>query len=319
MKSWIAAVSLVALTPNLVISQEFDWKAQLGVGLQQFETALGSTAHCDRSGFAIPVRRVNPSTVVDPDLYDPLRTTDFKYSFSTLGQPNLHIDEDENRSFTVPGIQKTTCLIDKEASVTATAFDDKIFRVAMRFDRCESREESENKFLSTPGNKVMQRRCWGADLSEKSFDQALYKQLKARNSYNSNKEDLVRKVADEQQRRILGSFYCRLPEEAERMLSRVDDQNRCLIDVDNTDHRKWSALAMYEFYKPGFISHFDVPSRHLAANRLFIDLVAEASVIETVRPGVEKMVDEIKAKIAARVAKKDSKEGAVSNILGAGN
>jgi hypothetical protein len=76
---------------------------------------------------------------------------------------------------------------------------------------------------------------------------------------------------------------------------------------------------MYEFYKPGFISYFDVPSRHLAANRLFVDLVAEASAIESTRPGLQKMVDGIKAKIASRVAKQDSKEGTVSNILGAEN
>lgn len=316
MKSWIAAATLVALTPTLAMSQEFDWKAQLGVGLQQFEAALGSAAHCDRSGFAVPVRRVNPSTVVDPDLFDPLRTTDFKYSFSTVGQPNLNIDEDENRYYTVPGIQKTTCTIDKEATVTAMASSDKIFRIAMRFDRCESREESENKFFSTPGNKVMQRRCWGVDLFEKSFDAALYKQVKARNSYNSDREDLIRKAADEQQRRILGSFSCRLPDDAERRLSRVDDQYRCLIDVDSGDRRKWSALAMYEFYKPGFVSYFDEPSRHLAANRLFVDLETEASAIESMRPGVQKMVDDIKAKIASRVAEQGTKEGTVSNILG---
>jgi hypothetical protein len=76
---------------------------------------------------------------------------------------------------------------------------------------------------------------------------------------------------------------------------------------------------MYEFYKPGFISYFDVPSRHLAANRLFVDLVAVASAIESTRPGLQKMVDGIKAKIASRVAKQDSKEGTVSNILGAEN
>ncbi len=320
MKSWIAAATLVALTPTLAMSQEFDWKAQLGVGLQQFETALGSTAHCDRSGFAIPVRRVNPSTVVDPDLYDPLRTTDFKYSFSTVGQPNLNIDEDENRYFPVPSIQKTTCLIDKEATVTATAFEDKIFRIAMRFDRCQSREKHVSElFKNVYGEKLETRRCSGVDLLEKSFDESLYKQLKARNLYSADRENLIGNTKDDHQRRALSSFSCRLPDDAERSLSRVDDQYRCLFDVDSTDRRKWSALAMYEFYKPGFISYFDEPSRHLAANRLFIDLVAEATVIETVQPGVQKMVDDIKAKIASRVAEKDTKEGTVSNILGAGN
>src|SRR5690606_7052753 len=97
-----------------------------------------------------------------------------------------------------------------------------------------------------------------------------------RNSYSSDRESL-----DEQQSRILSSFHCRMTDEVERTLWRVDDKKRCLIDVDSGDRRKWSALAMYEFYKPGFVSYFDVPSRHLAANRLFVDLEAEASAIES--------------------------------------
>lgn len=311
MKSWIAVATFVAFTPCLAMSQEFDWKSQLGASISQFEAALGSAAYCDRSGFAIPVHRVNPSTVVDPDLFNPLRTTDFKYSFSVLGQENLNVDEDPKRLFTVPSIVKTTCTIDKEATVSAMASNDQIFRISIQFDRCESREGSETKFFSTSGNKLMQRPCLGVDLFEKPFDAALYKQIEVR--------DAVRQAIDEQQRRVLDSFHCRLSDEAERDLGRVDDENRCLIDVDNTDRRKWSALAMYEFYKPGFISYFDVPSRHLATNRLFIDLEAEAAAIESTRPGLQKMVDDIKSKIASRIAKKDTKDGTVSNILGAGN
>lgn len=171
MKSWIAVAALIAFTPCLAMSQEFDWRSQLGLSLTQFETALGSAAHCDRSGFAIPIKSVNPSSIVDPDLFDPIRTTDFKYSTSVVGQPNFNVDEDPDRYFPVDNIKKKTCLIDKEATATAFAFNDEIFRIAMRFDRCESREESENKFFSTLGRKFMKRRCWGVDLFEKSFVQ----------------------------------------------------------------------------------------------------------------------------------------------------
>lgn len=319
MKSWIATATLIAFTPSLAMSQEFDWSSQLGASLSKFETALGGAALCDRSGFAIPVKTVNPSSVVDPDLFDPIRTTDFKYSFSVPGQRNLNVDEDRDRYFPVGEIKKTACFIDKEATATAFAFNDQIFRIAVRFDRCASRNKSENKLPSTFGSKVTERRCWGADLFEKPFDATLYKQLEERGSYHSNRDELLRQAADEQQLRILGSFYCYLSDEAERVSRHVDDQKRCLIDVDDSDRRKWSAVAMYEFYKPGFTSYMDKPSRHLAANRLFIDLVAEASAFDSVRPGLQKMVDDIKEKIAVRLSEQDAKDGAVSDILGAGN
>ncbi len=307
------------LMPNLAISQEFDWKSQLGASLEAFENALGSNAYCDRAGFSVPVGRVDLGSVVDPDLFDPIRSNDYKPSLEIFGQPNLHVDNNRDRYFRVDGVKATNCTIGKEATVTALAFNEQIFRISIRFDRCETRVESEDSIFSTPGNKFMVRRCRGVDLVEKPFDRALYKQLKDRGSYTADKASIIANAKDEQEKRALRSFNCRFSNDAEDTLKRSNEEIRCLMDVDGSDRRHWSALAVYEFYQPGIISYFDVPSRHLAANRLFVDLTAQAFVIESMRPGLQKMVDEIKETIAARIGEKESIDSSVSDLLGAGN
>jgi len=74
---------------------------------------------------------------------------------------------------------------------------------------------------------------------------------------------------------------------------------------------------MYESFTPGII--FDDVSSRLTANRLFVDMPAEKQAIESMRPGLQAMVDGIEAGIVDRLATKESKDNGVSNILGAGN
>lgn len=89
---------------------------------------------------------------------------------------------------------------------------------------------------------------------------------------------------------------------------------KCLIDVENSDPAHWTATAMHEVVKPGMM--FDAVVGQYVSKRLFIDIPTEQKVVQSMQAGLQPIIDGIKRQIAERIAEHETKEDAVSNILG---
>jgi hypothetical protein len=320
--------SLVATSLSTVASgQSFDWPSQLGKPLSDFQSVLGAAAQCEPGGFSVPVKSVSLETTLEDDLYDPVRTDDFA-PIDVSGKVDLSFDRDEKRSFKVDRVSHMTCVLGREATATAYAADDRVVRIDISYDRCQSREK--RKLFGFESSNVEFWHCDGVDLAEKDFDTALFQGIKARESYGYTRQGqpplldlkwskMMRGDYEAAERRTIVGFGCSGRNEFDSEVSRRPDDEayRCLIDVDNADPTRWSATAMYEVFRPGVISN-DVTSR-LTSKRVFVDMPAEKAAAAAIRAELQAMIDGIKNQISARQAQKSSDEGAVSNILGAQN
>lgn len=332
MRSATAAVALLAFMPTVVVAQAFDWSAQLGKSTSALQAALGQASRCASGGFTVPVRWINKDTTLSDNLFDPVDTPGPGF-ISIGGKPDPARDYDEERALHSRKLTSIRCTIGREATVEAYAYEDRLVRIKLRFDRCDSRELREDKLFGNimgSDKPLMVERCDGVDLKEKDFDTALYQSIKARNKYGYDREgspgmldfqwsgDMYGEYG-QAERRVLWDVLCyrHSRDELSRMVPPDDMTYRCLIDVENADPSRWSATAMYEILRPGTI--FDSVAIRLTSMRLFVDMPAEHAAALAIRPELQAMVDGIKSNIAARVKDGDEKEGAVSNILGAGN
>ncbi|MDR9782135.1 hypothetical protein [Rhizobium redzepovicii] len=332
MRSAIAAVALLAFMPTVVVAQAFDWSAQLGKAPSVLQAALGQAGRCASGGFAVPVRWVNRDTSLSDSLLDPVDTPGAGI-ISIGGKLDPTSDYDEERAFSSSKLTSIRCTLGREATVEAYAYEDRLVRIKLSFDRCDSRELREDKLFGNimGSNKPFTvERCDGVDLKEKDFDTALYLSIKARNKYGYDMEGspgmLDLQWSGEMygeygiaERRVMWEVLCyrHARIDLSRMIPPDGTTYRCLIDVENTDPSRWSATAMYEILRPGTI--FDSVATRLTAMRLFVDMPAERAAALAIRPELQTMVDGIKSKIVARVKDGDEKESAVSNILGTGN
>lgn len=185
MRATIAAATMLVCAPTIASAQAFDWTAQLGKAPSELQASLGNSARCSTGGFGIPVRWVKENTVLTDDLFDPVDTPGAGI-ISIGGQPEPRTDYNDERRFSNSRMTTLNCTIGREASVKAFAFDDKVLRIKLSYDRCDRREMRERTFLSTPGNPLMYEACDGVDLKEKDFDSALFDAINARNSYGYN-------------------------------------------------------------------------------------------------------------------------------------
>jgi len=330
MRSAIVAVVLMAFTST---AQAFDWLAQLGQSPAALQTALGQSGRCATGGFSIPVRWVNKDTTLSDNLFDPVDTPGAG-TISYGGKPDPAYDHDDERRYLSSKITSIRCTIGREATIEAYAHEDRLIRIKLSFDRCDSRELREDKFFGNimgSEKPIMVERCEGVDLTEKDFDAALFQSVKARNKYGYGSEGSpgmldfrwsgnMNGEYRDAERLVMWDVLCSRASRNE--LSTMIPPNgmayRCLIDVENADPSRWSATAMYEILDQGTI--FDSVASRLTAMRLFIDMPAERAAALAIRPELQSMVDGIKSKIAARVEDGDQKDNAVSNILGgAGN
>ncbi|TCA26249.1 hypothetical protein [Rhizobium leguminosarum] len=332
MQSAIAAVVLLAFTPTVVVAQAFDWSAQLGKSPSALQATLGQAGRCASGGFTVPVRWVNRDTTLSDSLFDPVDTPGSGF-ISIGGKPDPTTDYDEERAFSSNKLSSIRCTIGREATVEAYAYEDRLVRIKLSFDRCDSRELREDRFFGNimgSDKPFMAEQCDGVDLKEKDFDTALYQSIKARNKYGYDSEgspgmldfqwsgDMYSEYAWAERRAMWDVLcYRHARDELSRMIPPDGTTYRCLIDVENADPSRWSSTAMYEFLYPG--TFFDSVASRLTAIRLFVDMPAERAAALAIRPELQTMVDGIKSRIAARVKDGDDKEGAVSNILGVGN
>jgi hypothetical protein len=322
-RSKLAVVALI-LIPSVASAQKFDWSAQLKKTPVELNAAIGRSGTCVGAGHSVPVTFVDSDTTTAPDLFDPVVNTG---SMVVLIRPvDPSVDRDEERRYVADGIGKLTCTIGREATATAYSFENRIFRIQLDFDRCETREEQTHSILGTPNKPFVYSPCRGSDTKEKDFDASLYHSIKARNTYGYTRQGqpglfdfqwsrFMGGEYEPAERKYVAYFRCSGGEQMERLIAKRS--HKCLIDVDNADASHWSATAMYEFSDhPGVIWN-EVSSR-LTSKRLFVDMPAEQQAAKSMLPGLRAMVDDSKRKIARRIAAKESNENAVSNILGAG-
>ncbi|GAA3096557.1 hypothetical protein GCM10010520_47800 [Rhizobium viscosum] len=319
--------------PTVVLAQAFDWPAQLGKSQSALETTLRQAGRCTTDGFTIPVTVVKMDTYLSDNLFDPVVTSGGVF-VPVNGEQDTRSDYDDKRTFSSNKVTSIRCTIGREASVQAYAFEDRIVRIKLTFDRCQAREMQEDKFLTMiTGNArkpIMVEKCDGTDLAEKDFDTALYQAIKARNTYGYNRQGNPGMLDFEWSKNMSGEFeiaefrvmwdigcFSGTRYEVGRKILPDDRRFRCLIDVDNKDPARWSATAMYEILRPGVF--VDTVERRLAAMRVFVDMPAERSAALAIRPELQTMIDGIKAGIAARATAKQTKDNAVSNILGGAN
>ncbi|MGV4796261.1 hypothetical protein [Rhizobium sp. F40D2] len=332
MRFAIAAVALLAFMPTVVVAQAFDWSAQLGKSPSALQAALGQTGRCASGGFTVPVRWVNKDTTLSDSLFDPVDTLGFGI-ISIGGKPDPTSDYDGERAFSSNKLTSIRCTIGREATVEAYAYEDRLVRIKLTFDRCDSRELREDKFFGNimgSDEPLMVERCEGVDLKEKNFDTALYHSIKPRNKYGYDGEGSPGMLDfqwsgemygeySQAERSVMWDVLCsrHARNELSAMIPPDGMTYRCLIDVENADPSRWSATAMYEILRPGTI--FDSVATRLTAMRLFINMPGERAATIAIRPELQIMVDRIKSNIAARAKDGDEKDGAVSNILGTGN
>ncbi|RWK79067.1 MAG: hypothetical protein EOR51_22560 [Mesorhizobium sp.] len=325
MKSVLLGACLALSLSSTAPAQTFDWSGHLGKPFADLEAALGKAAQCDRGGFSIPVKWVGLDTTLEDDLYDPVRTNDFA-PITLSGPVDLSSDRDEERFFKVDRVSYLTCVLGREATATAYAADDLVVRINIEYDRCESR--AKRKPFGFQDTTFEFFACEGVDMTEKNFDTALYQSIKARGKPGYNKQGdpgmlnfawsgSAHGAFAATERRTMVDFGCDIRGEASRQLPPSVMKYRCLIDVENGDPSRWSATAMYEIFSPGIV--FDDVSTRLTARRLFIDMPAEQAAAAAIRPELQAMIDGIKTQISDRKAQKASDDGAVSNVLGAGN
>ncbi|MBM2711038.1 hypothetical protein JQK88_07210 [Mesorhizobium caraganae] len=302
-----AALALISYAPT---AQALDWPAQLHKSPIDLQLALGSSVSCSDTGFSVPVEIVDAETKVQANLLEPV--TSYSKAFS-LG--DISLDRDEHRRFVSKNVELTTCVIGREATATAYSYKGEIFRIAIQYDRCQERRE-ETSFLF----KTTEMVCTGADDTEKPFDTTLYREItNIAHGYETDYEwipSLHEEYAPAEQQLIV-SLECDGSDELRRRLYAIEDSKRCLIGVDNTDVKRWSATTMYELYKDGYLS--DQVTAHLTASRLFVDLAAEQQAVEAMLPEFQGMISDIQKRIAERLDAKTSNEDAVSDILGTGN
>ncbi|TAW39039.1 hypothetical protein ELI17_37345 [Rhizobium ruizarguesonis] len=328
MRSEIAALALMAFTPTMAAAQAFDWSAQLGKSPASLQTTFGQSGRCATGGFSVPVRWVNKDTILSDNLFDPVDTPG--WGVIIIGKPDPTIDHDDERSYSSSKITSIRCTIGREATVEAYAYEDRLIRIKLSFDRCDNRELREDKLFGNimgSDKPFMVERCEGVDLQEKDFDTALYQSIKARNKHGYDSEgspgildfqwsgDMYGEF-DQAERRVMWDVSCNRHsrDELSRMIPPDGMAYRCLIDVENVDPSRWSATAMYEILNPGTM--FDSVASRLTAMRVFIDMPAERAAALAIRPELQTMVDGIKSKIAASVEAGDQNDNAVSNILG---
>ncbi len=323
MRSAIAALVLMAFMPTVVMAQAFDWSAQLGKSPFDLEAALSQAGDCKVSRVTFPLRMVTKDTYLTDDL-SRLVVTQGSERIAEYGEKTATIDYDALREFSPDKVTSIECAIGREASVKAYAFEDRIVRIKLTFDRCREREiQRDINFRAT------WEKCDGADLTTRDFDRALDQAIEARNTYGYEPQESDPDLRDpwelvdisgEFERAQIGGLAavgCPPLGVSDRVIIHVDIKFRCLLDMDNEDLARWSVTAMYEIFRPGMFG--DTVERRLASMRLFIDLPAERAAAQAIRPELQTMIDDIKAKIAARATAERTKRDAVSNILGGGN
>lgn len=306
-----AAASVFAF--SISSAQAFEWSSYLQQSPADLQTALGSSATCREMGYSVPVEFIDAETKVRADLVDPVVNTSSKRFW--IDPSDISVDRDERRRFAVENIKTMECLIGREATATAYSADGQIFRIALQYDRCQERKE-QTHFLYD----MKYSPCRGADINEKPFDTALYDEIVAiSHGYEDDYSWLPFRDGEytAKEQSLIVALECHGTVELTRWLRSSKDANRCLIAIDNSDIAHWSATTMYEIYEDGYFS--DTVKARLTASRLFVDLPAEHQAAEDMLPGLQAMIDGIKAEIADRIAEKAAKDGAVSDLLGAGN
>lgn len=333
MRSAIAALVLMVFMPTVVMAQAFDWSAQLGKSPFDLEAALSQAGDCKVSTVTFSLSMVKMDTYLTDDLSDLIVTRE-DHRDTDYGYKTGRLDYEPFRKFSPDKVTSIACTIGREASVKAYAFEDRIVRIKLTFDRCEERELQQDIYTRAAVEK-----CIGTDLTTRDFDRALYEAIEARNTYGyesrntyeyesqkSNQElrspfELTRISGEFRQAQISGVADVGCPSlfiaGANLIIIPFDRKFRCLIDVDNRDLTRWSVTAMHEIVRPGMFE--DTVERRLASMRLFIDLPAERAAAQAIRPELQTMIDDIKARIADRAAAERTKRDAVSNILGGGN
>jgi hypothetical protein len=327
MRSAIAALVLMVFMPTVVMAQAFDWSAQLGKSPFDLEAALSQAGDCKVSRVTLSLSMVKMDTYLTDDLSDLIVTRE-DFRDTDDGYKTGRLDYEPFRKFSLDKVTSIACTIGREASVKAYAFEDRIVRIKLTFDRCEERKIDQDVYTRAAVEK-----CIGTDLTTRDFDRALYQAIEARNTYGyrlQNMDDnpelrspweLTNKSGEFEKAQMWGMADVGCPSlnisEANRVIIPFDRKFRCLIDVDNRDLTRWSVTAMHEIFRPGMFE--DTVERRLASMRLFIDLPAERAAAQTIRPDLQTMIDDIKANIAARATAERTKRDAVSNILGGGN
>lgn len=314
--STILAAAAAALLNSVSSSQAFDWSSYLQKSPSELRTALGSSATCSDGPFSVPVEFVDATTKVKADLFDPVVNESYKVALVPIGGEDITVDRDEHRSYDVPAITTMSCEIGKEARAWTAAVDDNIFYVSIDYERCRTRRE-ERVFLSEETVAV----CRDVDPNEKPFDKEIYKALTASEHHGeANDYSWVPFLSNELSSLEQDAIFrarCDGRSELWDWMRRIDSKHRCLMSIDNSNPSRWEATSMFELYEPSFFR--DEIEAHLTSTRLFIDLPAEKQAVEAMLPGLQEMIDGIQAEIVARVAEKKAKDGAVTDLLGAGD
>lgn len=317
MQASTISAAAAALLLSISSAHAFDWSSYLQKSPDELRAALGSSATCSQGNhFAVPVKFVDADTKVKATLFDPVVNTSYKVALVPMGDEDIDIDRNEKRSYEVPAIETMYCDIGKEARTWAAATDGKIFYISIDYERCGERREEA--LFDTDQKMAV---CRDFDAYEKPFDKEIYKAIMASEHHGEASDiswipflpnELSALEQDE-------AFRARCDGRSElwSWMRENDRSNRCLISLDNADPSHWQVTTMFEVYQAGLFR--DKIEAHLTSTRVFIDLPAEKKAVDGMMPGLQEMVDGIKRRIAARVAAKAAKDGAVSDLLGSGN
>lgn len=307
----ISTTICLVLTNTAARAEGFDWSGSLGLTTTAFSEKFTDIGKCYKLKHSVDAEAINLTSITRNRLKDPLDNLKPYSTIINYAEPiPVDVSFENNRVYFAPEISKILCDIGTEAKVEAYSFEDKIFQIELKYTRCK---------------KLMpiSKRCSEFDVESKAFDKELYSQIAERNSYKYTSQEDAPRFGLPRSYTVTG--YEEMDSYLEASLLCNDLQNllrgninigswRCIRDIDSSDARKWSGIAMWERFEPGVFT--DTNLKHFASDRIFVDLVAEREAVAAMVDGFQAYISGIQATLLEKQKAQQNKTDTLNSVLG---
>lgn len=291
-------------------AEAFDWSASLGLSTASFSEKFSSIGKCQLLRYSVNTETINLTSITQERLKDPL-SNEKPYSaiINLAAEVPSDISYEKNRYYRVPEINRVYCTIGAEAEVYAYAHNDKVFHIELTYTRC-SRYVTNSPTCAEYVN------------DSQPYDKELFEKISKRNSYKYTFQGTPPKLGLPRTDTVSG--YEDLDSDLEhdllcgsldRIQGRHDTSSwRCIRDIDSSDPKKWTGIAMWEQYESGVI--WDSNLKHYASKRYFVDLITERQAIKAMNVGLQNYISQIQSEIRTKIEAVEDKTQKLNSVLG---
>lgn len=215
----------------------------------------------------------------------------------------------KNRYYTVPEISLVSCRIGAEATVYAYVYDETVFHIELTYTSCS------RYVIESPT-------CAEYVSDSQPYDKELFEKISKRSTYKYNFQGTPPKLSLPRTDTVSG--YEDLDSALEfdlqcGNLDRIEKRHeinhwRCIRDIDSSDPKKWTGIAMWEQYEPGVF--WDSDLKHYASKRYFVDLVTERKAIKAMNIGLQNYINNIQSEIRIKLKSAEEKTNKLNSVLG---